>query len=323
MSLSLSPTSSAHRLWLFSVMAKPLDMLKLTDSNYWTCWKGDAEALLRAQGLLDVVDPAVALPSGVAQMRNWIDMNRKAHGILYSMLSPLVQSKVDSASTMKSGRLLWAQLAEWYPKPTPNSATHPAVQWTDLHPLPTTQWIELSRAIHQHDNPSSPAVITTEHCPTIIPPVPGAHRADLQQGDSGVLFPNHGGEHTEAPATPAAGIVHASSHEVSAEITIDRSVSHITIGFHSTPLSSTRSIFCAIVLCTLVSIVRDQLFFDGLFTLKVAHSPMAWYIVWINVRRIYPWSRSRGKVPINPILCFALVCGWIALNLVVWFKGRK
>lgn len=236
-------------------MAKPLDMLKLTDSNYWTCWKGEAEALLRAQGLLDVVDPAVALPSGVAQMRNWIDMNRKAHGILYSMLSPLVQSKVDSASTLKSGRLLWAQLAEWYPKPTPNSATHPAVQWTDLRPLPTTQWIELSRAIHQHDNPSSPAVVTTEHCPTIIPPVPGAHRADLQQGDSGVLnvarfglatFPNHGGEHTEAPATPAAGIVHASSHEVSAEITINRSVSHIIIGFHSTPLSSTRSIFCTL-----------------------------------------------------------------------------
>jgi hypothetical protein len=80
----------------------------------------------------------------------------------------------------------------------------------------------------------------------------------------------------------------------------------------------------AIVLCTLVSIVRDQLaFFDGLFTLTVAHSPMAWYIVWINVRRIYSWSHSRGKVPINPVLCFALVCGWIALNLVVWFKGRK
>ncbi|KAJ7911413.1 hypothetical protein B0H13DRAFT_2328378 [Mycena leptocephala] len=238
-------------------MAKPLDMLKLMDSKYWTCWKGESEALLLAQGLLDVVDPAVALPPGVVRMRNWINMNRKAHGILYSMLSPLVQSKVDSASTMKSGRLLWAQLAEWYPKPTPNSANRPAVQWTDLRRLPTTQWIELSRAIHQHGNPSSPAVVTTEHCPTIIPPVPVAHGADLQQGDSGVLnvarfglatFPNHGGEHTEAPATRAAGIVHSSSHEVSAEIiaadhlarecmlhAIDYSVSHIVIGFHSTP----------------------------------------------------------------------------------------
>jgi hypothetical protein len=75
----------------------------------------------------------------------------------------------------------------------------------------------------------------------------------------------------------------------------------------------------------MVSIVRDQLtFFDGLFTLIVVHSPIAWYIVWINIRKIYPWSRSLGKaIPFNPVLCFALVCGWISLNLVVWFNGRK
>ncbi|KAJ7915385.1 hypothetical protein B0H13DRAFT_2324480 [Mycena leptocephala] len=81
----------------------------------------------------------------------------------------------------------------------------------------------------------------------------------------------------------------------------------------------------AIVLCTLISIVRDQLyFFDGLFTLKVVHSPIAWYILWINGRELYSWIRRRDKaIPANPFLCLALVCGWISLNLVVWFKGRK
>ncbi|KAJ7915377.1 hypothetical protein B0H13DRAFT_2455968 [Mycena leptocephala] len=81
----------------------------------------------------------------------------------------------------------------------------------------------------------------------------------------------------------------------------------------------------AIVLCTLISIVRDQLsFFDGLFTLTVAHSPIAWYILWINGCSLYFWIRRRHKViPANPVLCLALVCGWISLHLVVWFKGRK
>ncbi|KAJ7915361.1 hypothetical protein B0H13DRAFT_1872171 [Mycena leptocephala] len=81
----------------------------------------------------------------------------------------------------------------------------------------------------------------------------------------------------------------------------------------------------AIVLCTLISIVRDQLyFFDGLFTFMVVHSPIAWYILWINGHELYFWIRRREKaIPANPSLCLALVCGWISLNLVVWFKGRK
>jgi hypothetical protein len=81
----------------------------------------------------------------------------------------------------------------------------------------------------------------------------------------------------------------------------------------------------AIVLCTLISIVRDQLsFFDGLFTLTVAHSPIAWYILWINGCTLYFWIRRRDKaIPANPVLCLVLVCGWISLHLVVWFKGRK
>jgi hypothetical protein len=85
----------------------------------------------------------------------------------------------------------------------------------------------------------------------------------------------------------------------------------------------------AIVLCTLVSIVRDQLsFFDGLFTLRVAHSPIAWYILWMNGRDLYFWIRRRDKakqnaIPANPVVCLALVCGWISLNLVAWFNGRK
>jgi hypothetical protein len=85
----------------------------------------------------------------------------------------------------------------------------------------------------------------------------------------------------------------------------------------------------AIVLCTLISIIRDQLsFFDGLFTLTVADSPIAWYILWINGRDLYFWIRRRDKakqnaIPANPAVCLALVCGWISLNLVVWLKGRK
>ncbi|KAJ7915380.1 hypothetical protein B0H13DRAFT_1872188 [Mycena leptocephala] len=81
----------------------------------------------------------------------------------------------------------------------------------------------------------------------------------------------------------------------------------------------------AIVLCTLISIVRDQLsFFDGLFTLTVA----PWYILWINGRDLYFWIRCRDRakqntIPANPVVCLALVCGWISLNLVVWLKGRK
>jgi hypothetical protein len=90
-------------------------------------------------------------------------------------------------------------------------------------------------------------------------------------------------------------------------------------------LRSTAFQIGAIVLCTLISIVRDQLyFFDGLFTLIVVHSPIAWYILWINGRELYFWIRRRDKaIPANPFLCLALVCGWICLNLVVWFKGRK
>ncbi|KAJ7792726.1 hypothetical protein B0H14DRAFT_3498895 [Mycena olivaceomarginata] len=41
----------------------------------------------------------------------------------------------------------------------------------------------------------------------------------------------------------------------------------------------------SIILCTIISIARSQLgFFDGLFTLAVVHSPIAWYILWINIR---------------------------------------
>ncbi|KAJ7777268.1 hypothetical protein B0H16DRAFT_1879370 [Mycena metata] len=94
----------------------------------------------------------------------------------------------------------------------------------------------------------------------------------------------------------------------------------------------------AIVLCTLISLIRGQLYFlDGYFTLLVVHSPIAWYIVWINLRQIYLWYKGRKDkanreeenlkadkyIPFNPLLCFTLVGGWLALNLVVWFKGRN
>ncbi|KAJ7777267.1 hypothetical protein B0H16DRAFT_1853696 [Mycena metata] len=95
----------------------------------------------------------------------------------------------------------------------------------------------------------------------------------------------------------------------------------------------------AIVLCTLISLGRGQLYFlDGYFTLLVVHSPIAWYIVWINLRQIYLWYKGRKNmadpeeeenlkadkhIPFNPLLCFTLVGAWFALNLVVWFKGRN
>jgi hypothetical protein len=95
-------------------MAEPSDSSKLTDSNYWT-WKDEAEASLLADGFFDTVDPFVPVPSGCVQMHNWADKNQKACGILYSMLSPLVQAKVDNVGVMNSGRLLWVQLAAFYP----------------------------------------------------------------------------------------------------------------------------------------------------------------------------------------------------------------
>ncbi|KAJ6522580.1 hypothetical protein B0H19DRAFT_1277272 [Mycena capillaripes] len=80
----------------------------------------------------------------------------------------------------------------------------------------------------------------------------------------------------------------------------------------------------AIVLCTLISVVRDQLyFFDGLFTLIVVHSPIAWYILWVNASEVYSWFRGRDRISANPLLCFVILCGWVSLHLVVWFKGRK
>ncbi|KAJ6541011.1 hypothetical protein DFH09DRAFT_1368374 [Mycena vulgaris] len=78
----------------------------------------------------------------------------------------------------------------------------------------------------------------------------------------------------------------------------------------------------SIVLCILISLGRGELtLFDGLFTLMVVHSPIAWYILLINIRGLYSWRPAHG-LPINAVLCFAIVCGWISLNLVVWFKGR-
>ncbi|KAJ7025887.1 hypothetical protein C8F04DRAFT_1268733 [Mycena alexandri] len=81
----------------------------------------------------------------------------------------------------------------------------------------------------------------------------------------------------------------------------------------------------SIVLCTMLSVVRGQLtFFDGLFTLTVVHSPIVWYILWINGREIYSWTRKVPRhISVNAVLCLAVVFGWVSLNLVVWFKGRR
>jgi hypothetical protein len=75
----------------------------------------------------------------------------------------------------------------------------------------------------------------------------------------------------------------------------------------------------------MLSVVRGQLtFFDGLFTLTVVHSPITWYILWINGHKIYGWAREAPRcISVNAVLCFAVVFGWLSLNLVVWFKGRR
>jgi hypothetical protein len=75
----------------------------------------------------------------------------------------------------------------------------------------------------------------------------------------------------------------------------------------------------------MLSVVRGQLtFFDGLFTLTVVHSPITWYILWINGHEIYGWAREAPRhISVNAVLCFAVVFGWLSLNLVVWFKGRR
>ncbi|KAJ6565388.1 hypothetical protein B0H10DRAFT_1965712 [Mycena sp. CBHHK59/15] len=74
-----------------------------------------------------------------------------------------------------------------------------------------------------------------------------------------------------------------------------------------------------------MSLGHGQLtFFDGQFTLTVARSPIAWYLLWIRLRQIYRWTRGRTQqIHMNTVLCFAIVGGWVSLNLVVWFKGRK
>ncbi|KAJ7122155.1 hypothetical protein C8R44DRAFT_981406 [Mycena epipterygia] len=99
----------------------------------------------------------------------------------------------------------------------------------------------------------------------------------------------------------------------------------------------------SIVLCTLISLARHRLtFFDGLFTMAVVHSPIAWYILWIKIRHcIDHWKSGRPQVAqhippspphtpttpntpyIDTALCLAIVVGWIILHVLVWSKGRK
>ncbi|KAJ7924036.1 hypothetical protein B0H13DRAFT_1979015, partial [Mycena leptocephala] len=182
LSLSLSHTTSTPRTRY---------------SNYWT-WKDEAEASLLADGFFDTVDPFVPMPSGCVQMHNWVNKNQKAYGILYSMLSPLVQAKVDNVGVMNSGCLLWAQLAAFYPAPTPDPV--------NLIP------VSLPISMDQNKPPpcSAPVTITVINGP------------DLQQGDSAinpvrsgpVTFPNHGGEHPEALATFATGFANMDSHHL-------------------------------------------------------------------------------------------------------------
>jgi hypothetical protein len=82
----------------------------------------------------------------------------------------------------------------------------------------------------------------------------------------------------------------------------------------------------SVVLCTFVSIIRDQLsFIDGQFALTVTHSLISWYLLWINLRSVYRWCYGRRKAAgsvWNTLGSFLILAMWLALDVLVWFRGR-
>ncbi|KAJ6629627.1 hypothetical protein B0H10DRAFT_1939613 [Mycena sp. CBHHK59/15] len=112
-------------------MVKPSDISKLMGQNYWT-WKEEAEALLRAEGLWNAIDPSVPMPGGIIQMRTWTNDNQKAYGILYLTLNPSVKSKVNNTGVGKGGCLLWAQLSSFYTTSDPATRSMLMAQLNDL-----------------------------------------------------------------------------------------------------------------------------------------------------------------------------------------------
>jgi hypothetical protein len=89
--------------------------------NYWG-WKGEAEAFMLAEDLMDTVNPNIPVPTGVVQFSQWTAKNNKAYGLLYLALDQDVKTKIDNANVQRSGCLLCAQLAAFFM--TPDAANH-------------------------------------------------------------------------------------------------------------------------------------------------------------------------------------------------------
>jgi hypothetical protein len=66
-------------------MVKASDIGKLMGMNFWT-WKPDARALLLAEGLWNILDPAVPVPTSVTSLRNWTNKSMKAYSLIYLTL---------------------------------------------------------------------------------------------------------------------------------------------------------------------------------------------------------------------------------------------
>jgi hypothetical protein len=171
--------------------------------NYQT-WEPAAKALCLAENIWSAIDPAVPVPNGFAQLHKWATDNEKAYSLLYLILSPEVQRKVNNVGVMRSGRLLWAQLASFYT--TSNSANRS---------MPTSQ---LQAILHDIPKPADDTLQSTspaENCLTAIT-VPSSiipdktlsgKGTDLQRNDSVISAtsvalskgPTHGGVGSEAP----------------------------------------------------------------------------------------------------------------------------
>ncbi|KAJ7816787.1 hypothetical protein B0H13DRAFT_2459657 [Mycena leptocephala] len=77
-----------------------------------------------------------------------------------------------------------------------------------------------------------------------------------------------------------------------------------------------------------ISLPRGQLgFYDGLFTLVVAHSPILWNAIYLGLHSRY--NSPKDKAPgdkanyFTPILSFVVFLLWVSLDLQLWFYSQK
>ncbi|KAJ7829510.1 hypothetical protein B0H14DRAFT_3465676 [Mycena olivaceomarginata] len=167
------------------------------------------DSLCLAENIWSAIDPAVPVSNGLAQLHKWATDNEKAYSLLYLILSPEVQRKVDNVGVMRSGRLLWAQLASFYTTSNPANRSMPTSQ---LHAI-----------LHDISKPADDVLQSSSSAENSLTAITGPSSivpdktlsgkgTDLQRNDSvinatGVALskgPTHGGVGSEAPKAYAA-----------------------------------------------------------------------------------------------------------------------